>query len=135
MHAALGMSRTALENRIYERHSQSVSVALAKRMQDVSGTTIFAEDIARDSGGCFLKLPESAVVERDDLLQKFNTLYVKLGTLSGTFRDAVSDDSVDKGEKARLEDIGQEICQTVQEILALTFLIYCEPDVRDDLKG
>lgn len=125
---ALGMSRTALENRIYERHSQSVSVNLAQRMQQISGTTLFAEGVAQAAGGCFLKLPESSVVEREDLLQRFNALYVQLGELSSTFRDAVSDNKVDKKEKNVLEDKGQEISRTVQEILALTFLIYCERD-------
>ena len=128
MLGALGMSRAALENRIYERHSQKVSVNLAQRMQDISETTLFAEGVAQEAGGCFLKLPESSVVDREDLLQKFNALYVQLGELSSAFRDAVANNEVDKGEKTGLEDIGQEICRTVQEILALTFLIYCERD-------
>lgn len=65
-------------------------------------------------------------VEREDLLQKFNTLYVKLGELSSAFRDAVEDNEVDKHERHLLDRIGQDINQTVQELLALTFLIYCD---------
>lgn len=119
-------SRAALENRIYDRQGQSLLVKTALQMQEVSATTAFAEGVAQESGGVFLMLPNCEVVARDDLFEKFNSLYAEVGQLSSTFRDAVSDDEVNHKEKAELTVIGQNIHRTVQDLLALTFLIYCK---------
>lgn len=126
MAGALGMSRDALENRIYERKGQSVLVETALQMQEFSGTTHFAEAVAQASGGLFMKLPECHQ-DRDELLAKFNELYSELGDLSGKFREYVKDDEIDQRERLDLTDTGQKIHRTVEELLALTFQIYCQP--------
>lgn len=127
MAGALKMpSKAALENRVYERQGQSVLVKTALEMQALSRTTAFAEAVAKEAHGVFLRLPEiNNVVGREDLLQKFNTLYAELGRLSSTFRDATLDDEVDAKERANLANVGQVIHRTVEELLRLTFLIYC----------
>lgn len=127
MSGALGMSRDALENRIYERKGQSVLVETALQMQEFSGTTHFAEAVAQASGGLFMKLPDHNGMDREELLAKFNELYSKLGDLSTKFREYVKDDEIDQRERADLTDTGQEIHRTVEELLALTFQIYCHP--------
>ncbi len=127
MAGALGMSRDALENRIYERKGQSVLVETALQMQQFSGTTHFAEAVAQASGGLFMKLPEHHGMDREELLAKFNELYSKLGDLSTKFREYVKDDEIDQRERADLTDTGQEIHRTVEELLALTFQIYYHP--------
>jgi hypothetical protein len=127
MAGALGMSRDALENRIYERKGQSVLVETALQMQQFSSTTRFAEAVAQVSGGLFMKLPEQSDHDRDELLAKFNELYSKLGDLSTKFREYVKDDEIDRRERADLIDVGQNIHRTVEELLTLTFLIYCRP--------
>lgn len=127
MAAALGMTRDALENRIYERKGQSVLVETALQMQHFSATTHFAEAVAQESGGIFMRLPERSDQDRDELLAKFNELYAKLGDLSTKFRDYVRDNEIDRRERQDLSDVGQQIHRTVEELLALTFQIYCQP--------
>lgn len=132
MAAALGMSRDALENRIYERKGQSVLVETALQMQAFSGTTHFAEAIAQGSGGVFLKLPSGGDHDREELLDKFNELYAELGDLSTRFKESVADGEIDKREREGLTDAGQHIHRTVQELLTLTFQIYCRRDRAAD---
>lgn len=127
MAGALGMSRDALENRIYERKGQSVLVETALQMQQFSNSTHFAEAVAQVSGGVFMKLPEQSSEDREELLAKFNELYSKLGDLSTKFREYVKDDEIDRRERQDLTDVGQNIHRTVEELLALTFQIYCRP--------
>ena len=127
MAAALGMTRDALENRIYERKGQSVLAETALQMQKFSNSTHFVEAVAQVSGGVFMKLPKHVDHDRDELLSKFNELYVELGDLSGKFREYVKDDEIDRRERADLSDVGQHIHRTVEELLTLTFQIYCKP--------
>lgn len=127
MAAALGMSKDALENRIYERKGQSVLVETALQMQSFSSTTHFAEAVAQVSGGLFMKLPEHGDHDREELLSKFNELYGELGDLSIKFKSSIEDGEIDKRERADLSDVGQHIHRTVEELLTLTFQIYCRP--------
>lgn len=132
MSAALGMTRAALENRIYERKGQSVHVETALQMQQFSGRSAFAEAVAANAGGVFLPLPDPGEVDSDELLAMFNTLYAELGELSGKFRDAVQDGEISKRERAELTEVGQEIHRTVQQLLSLSFRVYCRPDKAAD---
>lgn len=127
MAAALGMTRDALENRIYERKGQSVLTETALQMQQFSSSTHFAEAVAQVSGGVFMKLPEHGDHDRDELLAKFNELYAELGDLSIKFKVSIEDGEIDKRERADLSDVGQHIHRTVEELLTLTFQIYCRP--------
>lgn len=124
--AALGMSRDALENRIYERKGQSVLTETDLQMQAFSGTTHFAEAVASLSGGTFVKLPNVDHVDNDSLLAKFNELHSELGLLSSKFSEYTKDDELDKRERADLTAIGDEVHRTMEELLALTFRIYCK---------
>lgn len=128
MAAALGMTRMQLENRIYERKGQSMLHETAMQMQAFSGTTLYAEGVAKESGGVFMRVPEAAATDRDDLLDKFNELYSELGALSTKFQTSASDGEIDSGEQAELSDVGQAIHRTVEELLSLTFKIYCKPE-------
>lgn len=125
MAGALGMSRMALENRIYERKGQAVLVETALQMQQFSGTTHFAEAVAQSSGGVFMQLPEHTDHDREELLAKFNELYAELGDLSVKFKESVKDNEIDSQERTELSGVGQQIHRTVEELLALTFTIYC----------
>lgn len=124
MSAALGLSRMGLENRIYERKGQSLLVETAKQMQVFSGTTLFAEAVAQESGGVFLKLPDGQGHDREELLTKFNELYAELGTLSADFNRFTADNELDDKEQAALANEAQQIHRTVEELLALTCSIY-----------
>lgn len=125
MAGALGMSRDALENRIYERKGQSVLTELDLQMQAFSGTTAFAEAIASLSGGTFIKLPSIGEVDNESLLAKFNELHAELGMWSRKFADYTADGEVDPREQTDLSDVADKIHQTMDEMRALTFRIYC----------
>lgn len=128
MAAALGLSRDALSNRVYERKGQSVSVNHAIQMQEFSGTTLFAEAIAVMSGGVFTKLIAPGAIDREDLHSKFQELWATLGTLSRAFTDYTDDNHIDKRERADLERISNEIHKTMRDLMALMFQIYCKPE-------
>lgn len=128
MAAALGMTRDALENRIYERKGQSMHLDTSLQMQAFSRTTLLAEAVARLSGGTFMVLPDSDLHDREELLTKFNELHAHLGDLSRKFSEYTRDNVVVRQERLSLEEVGQQIHRTVAELLALTFQIYCRPD-------
>lgn len=125
MCGALGMTRSQLENRIYERKGQGVDVELAMQMQKFSGTTMFAEAVAASSGGTFVKLPEIDGIDNEALLVKFNQLHSKLGLLSQRFGEYTADGEVESRERADLLGIGGEVHKTLEELLAITFKVYC----------
>lgn len=133
MAAALGMSRTGLENRVYERKGQAMHVDTAMAMQALSNTSLFAQAVASSAEGVYVPLPHQGPVGRDELLDKFNELYGELGRLSDTFRTSTRDGLVDNQERRQIADIGQEVHRTIEELLALTFQIYCRrPTVDPD---
>jgi len=127
------MSESALDNRIYERRDQAFSVRQSLRLQEISGTTRFAEEVAKMSGGTFVLLPSVDEVDNEPLLMKFNELYGRLGQLSARFSEYTADDEISERERAHLAAMGNEIHQTLQELLALTFRIYCPTDARQGL--
>lgn len=131
MAGALGMSKDALENRLYERKGQQLTVQTAMQMQAFSCTTHFAEGVAQESGGVFLKLPEARDIGNEELLAEFNQLYAKLGELSRKFNEYIEDGNINKTERADLDAVAQEIHRTVEELLALTYQVYCRPVHHD----
>lgn len=129
MAAALGMNRSQLENRIYERKGQALLVETALQMQAFSGTTHFAEAVAHQAGGMFITVPApTGDHDRDDLLVKFNELHAELGDLSRTFNEAVKDDEISDAEREDLTAIKRRIQAKTAELLELTFHIFCRPD-------
>lgn len=126
MTGALGMSRDALENRIFERKGQGVLVETALQMQKLSDTKYFAEAVAAVSGGTFVKLPE-VEVENADILRKFNELYAELGRFSSDFNQATADDEIDRREEVLLRDDADRMHKTLSELVALTMRVYRKP--------
>lgn len=125
MAAALGMTKDALENRVYERKGQQINVHTAMQLQAFSLTTFFAEAISQESGGIFVKLPEFSECDHEELLGKFNQLYAELGRLSEKFNKHTQDGLIDPREKKDLTNTSQQIHRIVQELMVLTFAIYC----------
>jgi hypothetical protein len=60
--ATLGMSRSALEARVYEVKGSGMRVETALLIQAHAGTTHFAEAVAKASGGIYVDLPNGAGV-------------------------------------------------------------------------
>ncbi len=121
----LGMSVTGLENRVYERKGQAVSTQESMLLQSFSDTKMFAQAVASKSGGVFIQLPQSADLDNESLLAKFNELHMHLGLLSQRFNEATLDGEVNKRDAADLSAIGDEIHKNIQELLSTTFAVFC----------
>ncbi|WP_321878453.1 YmfL family putative regulatory protein [Paraburkholderia bannensis] len=128
MAAALGMSAAALQNRVYEVKGQAVSVEHGLAMQALTGTTLFAEAIAALSGGSFFAHPEIGELDKDELLAKFQQLLDAFGRLSRRHSEAIEDGEVDARERSDLERLAGDMHRCIQELLALTFKIYCKDE-------
>jgi hypothetical protein len=125
--ATLGMTKSQLEARVYEVKGSGMRVDTALLIQAYSGTSHFAQAVAAATGGVFVQLPEGEGVTGEELHGKFHELYVELGRLSATYTAAIADGEIDRRERDHLEDIGQQMHKTTQELMALMFQIYCRP--------
>lgn len=129
MSAKLSMSRTSLENRVYARKGQQMTVALAMAMQAHSQTAYFAEAVARDSGGVFIQIPPANEIGNVDIQAKYIELLERVGDLAREYREATEDNEVDGRERKTLERLGNQICQLVTQINQLTFRIFSKQDI------
>ncbi|OQS30414.1 MULTISPECIES: YmfL family putative regulatory protein [Chromobacterium] len=125
MAAALGFSKDGLENRVYERKGQAVSVHEAMQMQAFSGTTLFAEAVAAEAGGVFIPLPDVEAVDDEEIQRVYMELVDEVGRLAREWREATRDGEVDKRERQRLEAIRDAICTKVTQMNHLTFQVFC----------
>lgn len=125
MSAALGLSKDGLENRVYERKGQEITVHQAMQMQAMSGTTLFAEAVAADSGGVFIPLPNVDGVDDEEIQALYMELVEEVGKLAREWREATRDGEVCKKERARLDAIRQAICTKATQMNALTFKVFC----------
>ncbi|MFK7089315.1 YmfL family putative regulatory protein [Chromobacterium violaceum] len=125
MAAALGFSKDGLENRVYERKGQSVSVHEAMQMQAFSGSAVFAEAVAAETGGVFVPLPDISTVDDAEIQRVYMELVDEVGRLAREWREATRDGEVDKRERQRLEAIRDAICAKVTQMNHLTFQVFC----------
>lgn len=132
MVGALGMSRDALENRIYERKGQGVLVETALQMQKFSATTRFAEAVCVASGGTFLKLPTDLSMDNELLQGKLNELTVEWGNLVRDYTAFTADDQIDKRERAVLEANAARMHKVLGELMALMFRVYTPRPCAED---
>lgn len=123
--AHLGMTENALRNRAYETKGQSLSTEQQLALQQLSGTAYFAEAIAAESGGTFVKLPEIGEIENDSIQALFNQHYADLAASWATFTAAIADGKIDRTERAELEDQGKELHRKMDTLYALMFSVYC----------
>lgn len=123
--AHLGMTENALRNRVYETKGQALSTNDKLALQELSGTTLFAEALAAASGGTFVRLPECDQVEHDSVQLLFNELYSQLGEHFTLFMDAIADGVIDSGERKDIQAHGAELHRKVEQLQALMFGMYC----------
>lgn len=122
--AFLGMTPNALRNRVYEVKDQKLSDEKSLALQQLSNTTHYADAIARLSGGVFVQMPD-VECENEDLMRKFNDLYVVLGNFSRDFDLALSNDgAINKQEEAILERDVSQLQKAAAELLALIVRVY-----------
>lgn len=126
MAAALGMSKASLENRVFER-KQRMHVDTALHIQALSGTTYFAEAVARVSGGVFVPLPQTHHADREEIFDKQQELISEFGELLKEFRDFTSDGELDEREKQQLGLVADQIHRSLRELLSITFAVFTKP--------
>jgi hypothetical protein len=131
MVGALGMSRDALENRIYERKGQGVLVETARQLQAFSGTTHFAEAIATASGGVFVKLPDDLDGDNDEMWSKAQQLQIELGRFFEDVKKATADGVIDEREQAVLDADEARVHKVMAELHALVRRIYTPQPRRE----
>ncbi|MBC7860305.1 MAG: hypothetical protein H7Z39_16350 [Burkholderiaceae bacterium] len=128
--ATLGLTKSALEARVYEVKGSGMRVDTALLIQAYAGTSHFAQAVAAASGGVFVALPDVGAIDGDDLQAKFHELYAELGLLSQTYSAAIKDGEIDAYERAALDDIAQKMHRTMKELMATMFQVYCQPGAR-----
>lgn len=129
--STLGMTKSALEARVYEVKGSGMRVDTALLIQAYAGTKHFAQAVAHASGGVFVDLPSAECVHGEDLEAKFHELVYELGHLSKTAAEAKKDGEIDARERAELEGIAQQMHKTLQELMGLMFHVYCRPARKD----
>lgn len=123
----LGMTKSALEARVYEVKGSGMRVDTALLIQSYAGTKHFAQAVAHASGGVYVDLPTAECTHGEDLEAKFHELLAELGNLSKTYAEAKKDGEIDARERAQLEDIVQQMHKTLQELQTVMFRVYCRP--------
>ena len=124
--ATLGMTKSALEQRVYEVKGSGMRVDTALLIQRYAGTTHFAQAVAHASGGIFYSLPAAGDLSEDELHGKFHELYGELGELSRTYTEAKTNDGkIDAKERAALQSIESRMHTTIRELMSLMFLMHC----------
>lgn len=123
--AQMNMTRSQLEARVYEVKGSAMRVSTAQLLQQISGTTLFAQAIAADAGGVFIEMPAGDAVAQSDLMAKFLELQTEIGDLSRAYTAAIADAVIDSRERVELEKIEQAMHKTVCELMATMFKMHC----------
>jgi hypothetical protein len=132
MAAALGFSRNALENRIYEKNGQGILSDTAMQMQSLSETTYYAEAIASLSGGTFVKLPALDHIGNEEISDKFHELIEEFGEISTEWRGMTKDGKLTDEELDTLNTLTNRMHVTLDTIRALTIKVFRENEVCDE---
>ena len=128
----LGITRAALENRLYEVKGQRVSIEEAMLMQRLLERTDFAEAVAAESGGVFVAVPEmdAAALLGEDIREHLHHSVEELGTLFSTWRNSTADGCLSKTESAQLWQQVRSVVNRVVAVAAVTDRIYGDFDGR-----
>lgn len=122
---ALGMaSVNAFNNRLYELKGQKFDFDTPLIIQQLSGTTHYAQAVAAESGCVLVKLPHVEVNDRQDLLSKFVETIAKIGELSSDFNKFTGKGELTEAECEVLRADGQKVHREIEELLGLAMHLY-----------
>ena len=125
MAAALGMSSIdALENRVYEKKGQSLSLHEAMMIEAISGTKYITEAMAARHNSVVIELPKG---DKDnvDLFVIQSELQSAVTGVCKTVADSISDDGViDNKEEKLINESKKEVHKAVEQLVHTAFLIY-----------
>jgi hypothetical protein len=129
--ATLGLTKSALEARVYEVKGVGMRVDTAMLIQRYAGTKHFAQAIAFASGGVYCDLPELDEGVYDDPEAKFLEVSIELGELAAAYKKAKADGVISRAERNQLQGIEQAMHKTMRELTAAMFRRY-GPDMVAD---
>jgi hypothetical protein len=126
--ATLGMTTAALDGRVYELKGCGMRDNTALLIQTYSGTTLYAQWVAEQSGGVFMELPADDDVCDEALDESLLLLCEQMGSLAKTYREAKKDGVIDRKERADLSHIANDIHATVKKSMYTMFKVYCKQE-------
>ncbi len=124
MSAALGLTVTALENRVYERKGQTLTLHEAMQIEAISNTKHITEAMAMRHNSVVIELPQG---DKDnvDLFVIQSELQGAVSGVCKTVADSISDDGVIDGKEEKLiNESKREVHKTVERLVHTAFLIY-----------
>ena len=121
----LNVESIHLKNQVYQQKGMSVPTERALLIQEFTGRTDFAEAVAHQSGGVFVKMPADDLVD-GDIQELFMECTKELGKLVAKFQAATDDGVVDALELKRLEAIKTRLCTKAASIIQMTEKVFCD---------
>ena len=123
--AMLVVDPTRFKNQLHEQKGMRISTETALTIQEFTGRTDFAEAVAYQSGGVFVKMPIDDLVD-GDIHELFMACTKELGKLVEEFQAATDDGVVDARELKRLTAIKTNLCTKAASIIQMTEKVFCD---------
>jgi hypothetical protein len=114
--ATLGMTKSALEARVYEVKGVGMRVDTALLIQRYAGTKHFAQAVAFASGGVYFDLPPANDDGNHDPDEKLLEIMIEAGEYASAYKKAKEDGVINRAERAHLHAIEQQMHKSLCEL-------------------
>lgn len=128
MAAALGMSRDALENRVYERKGQQISLHVVSQMEAFSGSDAFVEAHAQARGGVFMKLPAVGESGNEEISDLFHQIWQDMGELSNEYMELAQKGEASEKDQQQLNRVIAEMHVLCEKLKKQMMRVYVHED-------
>ena len=122
--AMLVVDPTRFKNQLHEQKGMRISTETALTIQEFTGRTDFAEAVAHQSGGVFVKMPEHDNLVRADIHETFTETTKNIGLLIQEFLEAIEDGELDEIEHRRLEARKDKACSYLALAIRMIVEVY-----------
>ena len=122
--AMLCVDPIRFKNQLHEQKGMRISTETALTIQEFTGRTDFAEAVAHQSGGVFVKMPEHDNLVRTDIHETFTETTKNIGLLIQEFLEAIEDGELDEIEHRRLEARKDKACSNLALAIHMIVEVY-----------
>ena len=122
--AMLCVDPIRFKNQLHEQKGMRISTETALTIQEFTGRTDFAEAVAHQSGGVFVKMPEHDNLVRADIHETFTETTKNIGLLIQEFLEAIKDGELDEIEHRRLEARKDKACSNLALAIHMIVEVY-----------
>ena len=122
--AMLSVDPIRFKNQLHEQKGMRISTETALTIQEFTGRTDFAEAVAHQSGGVFVKMPEHDNLVRADIHETFTETTKNIGLLIQEFLEAIKDGELDEIEHRRLEARKDKACSNLALAIRMIVEVY-----------